>query len=282
MFLCLWSISTLKHRFAHLVIFGNFNVLLVAGIPAGMRRNVAQALNETLFKSMISLFQPANVIQHRWTIFEDPTTKKNKREEQDMFDVTKSKMCRALSHHSFDNIIVMWDHSKHNTKCCVHMYRRFRLYHSTFHRATRTLTATFEHLNWINISPLSNSTSLSVCWSHLYTVSIFDECDIERERTQLSQSNVYNRSETTADVSIRLFIFQLINFMKCASRLQPMVEPTGWIYVFFCVRFSFLYSLSTPLNKHHHRWPCISVSLVRRFCFSFFRSSTLCTVLGCI
>lgn len=76
MFLCLWSISTLKHRFAHLVIFGNFNVLLVAGIPAGMRRNVAQALNETLFKSMISLFQPANVIQHRWTIFEDPTTKK--------------------------------------------------------------------------------------------------------------------------------------------------------------------------------------------------------------
>lgn len=41
-----------------------------------MRRYVAQVLNETLFKSMISLFQPANVIHHRWTIFEDPTTKK--------------------------------------------------------------------------------------------------------------------------------------------------------------------------------------------------------------
>lgn len=189
-----------------------------------------------------------------------------------MFDVTKSKMCRALSHHSFDNIIVMWDHSKHNTKCCVHMYRRFRLYHSTFHRATRTVTATVNIRTFglnKHFSSFEFNQFACVLVSLIYSQYFRWVWYRERERTQLSQSNVCNQSETTADVSIRLFIFQLINSMKCASRLQPMVEPTGWIYVFFCVRFSFLYSLSTPLNKHHHRWPCISVSLVRRF---FFRS----------
>lgn len=42
-------------------------------------------------------------------------------------------------------------------------------------------------------------------------------------------------SEIAIGVSIRLFLFQLNNFIKYVSMPQPMVEFVGWIYMFWFV-----------------------------------------------
>lgn len=51
----------------------------------------------------------------------------------------------------------------------------------------------------------------------------------------LSRSSPYNWSEITIGVSIRLFLFQLNNFIKYVSMPQPMVEFVGWIYMLWFV-----------------------------------------------
>lgn len=60
------------------------------------------------------------------------------------------------------------------------------------------------------------------------------------------------------------FIFQLINFIKCAPSVQPMVEPTGWICYFL---FYLCY-----ISERVHVCVCVSV---RRFGLKRFRSCTM-------
>lgn len=69
-----------------------------------------------------------------------------------------------------------------------------------------------------------------------------------------SHSHACTTSETTMGVSIRLFIFQLINFMKCAPWLRPMVDSTGWI----------CYFLVSLFHTQHHPFGrvCVCVCVV--------------------